>query len=100
LNAHDIASEAKELVYKKAIRRGHSDEQASKITPVLLCWESPEQFCHRHLVSKWMEYETGMYVPEVKIPVGTQDLAVIKRAQTKGYIKETNPIDHEQLMLI
>jgi hypothetical protein len=47
-----------------------------------------------------MEYETGMYVPEVKIPVGTQDLAVIKRAQTKGYIKETNPIDHEQLMLI
>lgn len=22
---------------------------------ILLCWESPEKFCHRHLVSKWFK---------------------------------------------
>lgn len=26
-------------------------------TPVLLCWESSEKFCHRHLVAEWLANE-------------------------------------------
>lgn len=32
---------------------------------ILLCWEKPGDFCHRRLVAKWIEKETGMVVPEL-----------------------------------
>lgn len=32
---------------------------------ILLCWESPGFFCHRRLVAKWIEKETGIVVPEI-----------------------------------
>lgn len=32
---------------------------------VLLCYEKPEDFCHRHLVAWWLEKETGVAVPEL-----------------------------------
>ncbi|EDR9549881.1 DUF488 domain-containing protein [Salmonella enterica] len=32
--------------------------------PVLLCWERPGEFCHRHLVSDWFERELGITVSE------------------------------------
>lgn len=32
--------------------------------PVLLCWERPGEFCHRHLVSDWFERELGVTVSE------------------------------------
>lgn len=31
---------------------------------VLLCWEKPNEFCHRHLVAKWFEQELGIKVDE------------------------------------
>ena len=31
---------------------------------VLLCWEKPEEFCHRRLVAEWLERFTGQKVPE------------------------------------
>lgn len=30
----------------------------------LLCYEKPGDFCHRRLVAKWIEKETGVEVPE------------------------------------
>ncbi len=30
----------------------------------LLCWESPEKFCHRHIVAQWLEEATGNKVME------------------------------------
>jgi hypothetical protein len=33
---------------------------------VLLCWEKPEDFCHRHLVAKWFKNELGIEVPEYR----------------------------------
>ena len=30
----------------------------------LVCWEKPERFCHRHLVSKWFKEKLGMDVKE------------------------------------
>jgi hypothetical protein len=32
---------------------------------ILLCWEAPGEFCHRRLVAKWLERETGIAVPEL-----------------------------------
>lgn len=33
---------------------------------MLLCYESPNKFCHRHLLSMWVENKTGMVIPEWK----------------------------------
>ena len=27
----------------------------------LICWESPEKFCHRHLIAKWIFDKTGTH---------------------------------------
>lgn len=32
---------------------------------ILLCYEKPEDFCHRHLVANWLN-ENGLYVTEYK----------------------------------
>lgn len=32
---------------------------------VLLCYEKPPQFCHRHLVAEWLEKELGIKVEEL-----------------------------------
>jgi uncharacterized protein YeaO (DUF488 family) len=32
---------------------------------VFLCYESPEKFCHRHIVAKWIEDGLGKVVSEV-----------------------------------
>lgn len=34
---------------------------------ILLCYENSESFCHRHIVSTWLETELGIVVPEVKV---------------------------------
>ena len=31
---------------------------------VLLCWETPDKFCHRRLVASWLVKELGIDVPE------------------------------------
>lgn len=32
---------------------------------ILLCWETPGKFCHRHLVAKWLEEKLGISVLEL-----------------------------------
>jgi len=32
---------------------------------VLLCWEGPSKFCHRHIVASWLEAELGVIVTEL-----------------------------------
>jgi hypothetical protein len=32
---------------------------------IMLCWERPPKFCHRRLVAKWIQAETGIVVPEM-----------------------------------
>ena len=34
---------------------------------VLMCYEAPDKFCHRHLVAKWLEVETGKMIEEVLV---------------------------------
>ena len=33
---------------------------------VLLCWETPDKFCHRQCVARWLEQVTGVKVQELK----------------------------------
>lgn len=32
---------------------------------IFLCYETPEKFCHRHIVAKWWEEKTGVPIKEV-----------------------------------
>ena len=34
---------------------------------VMLCYERPDAFCHRHIVSKWITSNTGVEVEEISI---------------------------------
>lgn len=58
LNVHDVISE----LYQKT----EGDE------PVIMCHCATKFFCHRHLVAKWIEKETGEVVEEL-------DLGVVER---------------------
>jgi len=33
---------------------------------ILLCYEEPEDFCHRHLVAGWLEMKLGITIKEVE----------------------------------
>ncbi len=35
---------------------------------ILLCYEKPYEFCHRHIVACWLEESLKIWVPEVKAP--------------------------------
>lgn len=39
------------------------EEKKDKV--VLLCYESPEKFCHRHIVAKWLGEKTCVPIKEV-----------------------------------
>lgn len=48
-------------------RRGLSPDLVLQELPLvctLLCWERPYQFCHRHVVGRWIESHTGVRVRE------------------------------------
>jgi hypothetical protein len=32
--------------------------------PILLCWESPNTWCHRRRVAEWLEEALGIEIPE------------------------------------
>ena len=32
---------------------------------VLCCWESPNKFCHRHIISSWLSEQLGVVVEEL-----------------------------------
>jgi hypothetical protein len=32
---------------------------------ILLCWEKTEDFCHRHLVSRWLRDKLGIVIEEI-----------------------------------
>ena len=35
---------------------------------VMLCYEKPGDFCHRHLIAEWLMKNTGVTVEEVQFP--------------------------------
>lgn len=51
LNPRDVLKELYELTYSEKI--------------ILLCWEKTINFCHRHLVAKWLQNELGKTIKEI-----------------------------------
>lgn len=49
---------------------------------ILLCHESIDEFCHRRLVADYIELETGIYIPEVKV-------------DNDGIVKKLTPIRYK-----
>jgi len=45
---------------------------------ILLCYEPPGEFCHRRVLAEWIEYHTGVHIPEWK-----NDEEVEKEIQNK-----------------
>lgn len=43
----------------------HYVKVAGRAKAVLLCYESPEKFCHRHLVAQWFKEQIGLDVTEI-----------------------------------
>ena len=33
---------------------------------VMLCYETPDKFCHRHIIARWLSEKTGADIQEVK----------------------------------
>jgi len=45
---------------------------------VLCCYESPDKFCHRHIVRRWIKEETGVDVTEIVAGIAESDIGTIK----------------------
>ena len=43
----------------------HYARMAGRDKAVLLCYESAEKFCHRHLVAQWFKEQIGLEVTEI-----------------------------------
>ena len=55
---------------------------------ILLCYEKPSEFCHRHIVAAWLELEAQKIVPEVKIEKSGQ-LTIVERPKwIKEYLQQ------------
>lgn len=58
-----------------AYTQAYHEQVLSKLNPqqvyddlkdkVVLCWESSEKFCHRHIVAEWLKNELGVEIKEV-----------------------------------
>ena len=39
----------------------------------LLCYETPDEFCHRHIVAEWL-MDAGIEVKEFELPLGSDSI--------------------------
>ena len=70
--------------YDQVLKNLDIDEVYNELNErILLCYERPENFCHRQIVAAWFELFNGEKVPEVK-PDGYK----LKEVTNRGYIKE------------
>ena len=59
----DILSEQNAEAMLARLRHIATEAKTDKV--VLLCWEAPGKFCHRHLVSSWLRSQLGIDVREM-----------------------------------
>lgn len=65
--------------YKQEVLSKLSQEQVIKDLgedAILLCWEKPEDFCHRRLVAEWLEEKLGIEVPELEKEKTSEQLSL------------------------
>jgi len=56
-----------EQYYKEVLSKLNAQEVYDELghDAILLCWEMPNEFCHRHIVAGWFESELGIEVSEL-----------------------------------
>jgi hypothetical protein len=76
--SHLLINDIKQLrISKEEYTERYHEEVLSKLDPkeifeelgegaVLLCWEGPDKFCHRHIVGKWLSDAIGIDVEELE----------------------------------
>ena len=74
---HDNIGKIDEIENNTFYIKEYYNQVLSKLSPqeiyeqldekVLLCYENNNEFCHRHIVAKWLEITLGIYVPEIKL---------------------------------
>ena len=47
--------------------KSHIERLAKDCDVALLCYEKPEDFCHRHIVADWLRENTGIEVTEFEV---------------------------------
>lgn len=73
--------------YVKADLFGLSDGELGKV--VLVCYEKPGDFCHRHLVADWInKYEGDNYVVEYSVPINISKYHYIKKLKNVASIEK------------
>ena len=56
----------RERYYEEVLYKLNPTEVYDKLKDkVILCWETSDKFCHRHIVSEWIYEELGIIVNEV-----------------------------------
>jgi len=85
-NAEDYTKDYIELLEE----RGIDAEELVNSLPneaMLLCYESPGDFCHRHVLTKWIQEQTGVIIPEWKNIVETKaDIKDIQNEEKKKLV--------------
>ena len=58
-----------ELYYETVLRKLNPEEIYEKLgkDAILLCYEKPEQFCHRHLIAEWLNNNLKINVTEINL---------------------------------
>ena len=57
-----------EHYYKEVLDKLDAQEVYNELghDSILLCYETPDKFCHRHIVAEWLSYKLGIEVEEYK----------------------------------
>ena len=57
------------LYYETVLNKINAQELYNKLgdDAVLLCYESPEKFCHRHLVANYFKEKINIEIKEIQI---------------------------------
>ena len=62
-----------EEYYKQVLQKLDLEDLLSgEQEPILLCYESSKEFCHRHIVAEYIEFKYGIFVPEIAIDCNSQ----------------------------
>lgn len=61
-----ITTEEYTKIYQQVLSQLNPADVVAELgpNPILLCWEAPSKFCHRHLVADWLMH-TGFAVSEL-----------------------------------
>lgn len=93
---HDNIGKIDEMENNTFYIREYYNQVLSKLSPqevyeelndsILLCYEDNNQFCHRHIVAKWLELTLGISIPEIKLI--NDEIKEVSRPEYIGSILE------------